>query len=46
VGYFPSEILISATPVQHVLDFKDITADELHTFDIPFRFVIDKTGII
>uniref|UniRef100_K3WWL9 type I protein arginine methyltransferase n=1 Tax=Globisporangium ultimum (strain ATCC 200006 / CBS 805.95 / DAOM BR144) TaxID=431595 RepID=K3WWL9_GLOUD len=46
VGYFPSEILISATPVQHVLDFKDITADELHTFDIPFRFVIDKTAIM
>lgn len=44
VGYFPSEMLIASEPVTHVLDFKDITSDELHTFDIPFRFVIDKTG--
>ncbi|GAB9472808.1 hypothetical protein Gpo141_00009975 [Globisporangium polare] len=46
VGYFPSEMLIASEPVTHVLDFKDITSDELHTFDIPFRFVIDKTAIM
>lgn len=44
VGYFPSEMLIAKEPVTHVLDFKDITNDELHAFDIPFRFVINKTG--
>lgn len=45
VGYFPSDILMSATPVEHVLDFKEITNEELNTFDIPFRFAVDKTGM-
>lgn len=44
VGYFPSDMLLAATPVAHVLDFKDITAAELHTFAIPFAFEITKTG--
>ncbi|DBA04130.1 TPA: hypothetical protein N0F65_004238 [Lagenidium giganteum] len=46
VGYFPSGILISAAAVSHVIDFKDATDEELHTFDIPFQFVIDRTAIM
>lgn len=44
VGYFPSDMLIAAQPATHVLDFKDIALAELHTFDMPFHFVITKTG--
>lgn len=46
VGYFPSNILIASSPVTHVIDFKDVSDEELHTFDFPFRFVIDRTAIM
>ncbi|RHY83628.1 hypothetical protein DYB26_000079 [Aphanomyces astaci] len=45
VGYFPPSILMSATPIQHVLDFRSMTVDEFHTFDIPFRFECNQTGM-
>lgn len=44
VGYFPPELLIATEPATHVLDFQDVTMEELHTFDMPFRFEIAKTG--
>ncbi|KAF0689684.1 Aste57867_18889 [Aphanomyces stellatus] len=46
VGYFSPSILISASPVHHVLDFRSANPDELLSFDIPFRFVCNKTAIL
>lgn len=46
VGYFPPEILLSSQPATHELDFKTVTAQQLDTFDMPFRFVIERTAIL
>ncbi|ETW00356.1 hypothetical protein H310_07002 [Aphanomyces invadans] len=46
VGYFSPSILMASAPVERVLDFRSITEDEFHTFDIPFRFECNKTAIM
>uniref|UniRef100_A0AAV1TF50 type I protein arginine methyltransferase n=1 Tax=Peronospora matthiolae TaxID=2874970 RepID=A0AAV1TF50_9STRA len=46
VGYFPPEILLSSKPAEHVLDFATISQEELHTFDFPFHFVVERTAIV
>ncbi|KAJ8542470.1 hypothetical protein ON010_g12344 [Phytophthora cinnamomi] len=46
VGYFPPEILLSSRPAEHVLDFADVTKEQLDTFDFPFHFVVERTAIM
>ncbi|KAF1779314.1 S-adenosyl-L-methionine-dependent methyltransferase [Phytophthora cactorum] len=46
VGYFPPDILLSSRFAEHVLDFADITKDQLDTFDFPFHFVVERTAIM
>ncbi|CAI5743954.1 unnamed protein product [Peronospora destructor] len=46
VGYFPPDILLSSRPAEHVLDFADVTKEQLDTFDFPFHFVIERTAIM
>ncbi|TYZ59087.1 hypothetical protein PybrP1_007207 [[Pythium] brassicae (nom. inval.)] len=46
VGYFPADMLLATQPATHVLDFKDVAVEALHTFDMPFRFEITKTAIM
>ncbi|KAG7396702.1 Histone-arginine methyltransferase carm1 [Phytophthora boehmeriae] len=46
VGYFPPEILLSSRSAEHVIDFADVTKEQLDTFDFPFQFVIERTAIM
>uniref|UniRef100_H3GWQ9 type I protein arginine methyltransferase n=1 Tax=Phytophthora ramorum TaxID=164328 RepID=H3GWQ9_PHYRM len=46
VGYFPPEILLTSRPADHVLDFADVTKEQLDTFDFPFHFVVERTAIM
>jgi len=45
VGYFSPSCLLSGNPVSKVLNFSTIGLDEFETFDIPFQFTVNQTGI-
>jgi len=46
VGYFPSSSIISPHRTCHTIDFSVVQSEELHNFEIPFRFKIDQTAIM
>jgi len=46
VGYFPSSSIISPHRTCHTIDFSLVNPEELHKFDIPFKFKIDQTVIM
>lgn len=44
VGYFHQNCLLSSAHVRHQVDFNTISCKELQHFEIPFSFVIERTG--
>jgi len=46
VGYFPSSSIISPHRTCHTIDFSVVNPEELHKFDIPFKFKVDQTAIM
>ena len=44
-GFFPSSALLSSSRTVHKVDFLRVSREELLSFEIPFSFSIDKTGI-
>jgi len=46
VGYFYSASFVSADRAAKLFDFSRLLPEELHSFDIPYRFRIDRTAII
>ncbi|KAL7694392.1 putative protein arginine N-methyltransferase, S-adenosyl-L-methionine-dependent methyltransferase [Plasmopara halstedii] len=46
VGYFSPNILLSSRYAEHVIDFAEVTKEQLDTFDFPFHFVVERTAIM
>jgi histone-arginine methyltransferase CARM1 len=46
VGYFPASSIISPHRTCHTIDFSMVQPEELHKFDIQFKFKIDQTAIM
>lgn len=44
VGYIHSGCLLSRQFVRHRVNFATCTPSELQSFDVPFRFVAERTG--
>lgn len=46
VGYFPPDILLSSRYAEHVVNFAEVTKEQLDSFDFPFHFVVERTAIM
>lgn len=46
VGYFPQSSIISPHRTCHTIDFSVVQPEELHKFDVQFKFKIDQTAIL
>ncbi|TDH67635.1 uncharacterized protein CCR75_006551 [Bremia lactucae] len=46
VGYFSPDQLLSSKYAAHVLDFAEISNEQLDTFEFPFHFVVERTAIM
>ena len=45
-GSFNADSLLSSYRAVHTIDFSSVSAEELQGFEIPFSFLIDRTGIL